>query len=114
MKVAPEAVVKKVHSWFVIDDSLFQYKGGQLLSNIFPNFAPEIQAPLLSTITGGNKDELRFVIACLRAYDGQEFLFNFCRELVRICPEDDDLLGEITVPLWATGFVRVRPESLCV
>ena len=55
----PEYLVEKSRSWFKEDKLLFQYRGGQLLSNVFPNFPPEFEHILQSLIEGRDRADLR-------------------------------------------------------
>ncbi len=47
-----------------------------------------------------------FVMAILRNYEGQPFIHGVCKELVKILPEDDELLGEVRIILQSTGVVH--------
>jgi len=102
----PEYLVEKSRYWFEEDKLLFQYRGGHLLSIIFPNFPPEFEGILQSLIKGHDRADLEFVVNILRAYDdGQVFIYGLCKEIVAILPPEDPLLDEIKVALDSTGVV---------
>jgi ppGpp synthetase/RelA/SpoT-type nucleotidyltranferase len=102
----PEYLVEKSRSWFEEDNLLFQYRGGQLLSIVFPNFPPEFERILQSLIEGRDKADIEFVAKILRTYDdGQVFINSLCKEIVALLPPEDPLLNEIEAALDSTGAV---------
>jgi ppGpp synthetase/RelA/SpoT-type nucleotidyltranferase len=102
----PEYLVEKSRSWFEEDKLLFQYRGGQLLSIVFPNFPPEFERILQSLIEGRDKANIEFVAKILRTYDdGQVFIYGLCKEIVAFLPPEDPLLEEIEMALDSTGVV---------
>lgn len=44
-------------------------------------------------------------MAILRNYDGNPIIYDVCRELIKILPEDDKLLNEVSIILQNTGTV---------
>jgi ppGpp synthetase/RelA/SpoT-type nucleotidyltranferase len=102
----PEYLVEKSRSWFEEDKLLFQYRGGQLLSIVFPIFPPEFERILQSLIEGCDRDDLEFMANILRTYDdGQVFIYGLCKEIVGLLPPEDPLLDEIEAALDSTGVV---------
>ncbi len=101
----PEYLVEKARSWFKKDMLLFQYRGGQLLSNVFPNFPPEFVRILQSLIEGKDRTDLEFVVKILRNYEGKAFIYDLCKEIVAFVPPKDTLLNEIEAALDSTGVV---------
>jgi len=81
------------------------YGGARLLKNIFPTFPSEFQQKLQSLIQTKNENNLGFVLAILRNYDGNPIIHNVCKELVKILPEEDSLLTETIIALESTGVV---------
>lgn len=84
---------------------LFIYRGARFLKNIFLNFSLEFQQKLLEVVQTKEKKELLFVIAILRNYDGNPIIHNFCKEIVKILPDDSDLFDELCIILQSTGVV---------
>lgn len=101
----PEYLVEKARSWFEKDRLLFQYRGGQLLSNVFPNFPPEFARILESLIEGHDRADLELVVKILRNYEGKAFIYDLSKEIVALLPPEDPLLNEIEVALDSTGVV---------
>ncbi len=101
----PEYLVEKARSWFKKDEMLFQYRGGQLLSNVFPNFPPEFVRILQSLIDGHDIADLKFVVKVLHNYQGKAFINDLCKEIVALLPPEDPLLIEIEAALDSTGVV---------
>jgi hypothetical protein len=101
----PEYLVQKARSWFEKDKLLFQYRGGQLLSNVFINFPPEFSRILQDLIEGHDKADIEFVVSILRNYEGKPFINDLCKEIVAVLPPEDPLLNEIEAALDSTGVV---------
>ncbi|MDI6853883.1 MAG: RelA/SpoT domain-containing protein [Deltaproteobacteria bacterium] len=102
----PEYLLEKSRSWFEEDKLMFQYRGGQLLSIVFPNFPPEFELILQNLIESRDKADIEFVAKILRTYDdGQVFIYSLCKEIVALLPPEDPLLNEIEAALGSTGVV---------
>ncbi|HHY48635.1 MAG TPA: hypothetical protein GYA10_02670 [Alphaproteobacteria bacterium] len=100
-----ELAVDTVRSWYRADNSLFQFRGGRVLHNVFPEFGAELEAKLISVAREGTDEAIDFVLRILRAYQGETFLHGVCKEIVNSVPENDDRLGEVEVILESTGVV---------
>jgi hypothetical protein len=101
----PKTVVEEARSWYSKGDYLFRFRGGRLLSIIFPQFGEEIEAELLELVRTNDKQNINFVLDVLSNYHGQPFLHNLCREIIiRISP-DDELLTKVSIILQSTGVV---------
>lgn len=99
------AAVDVVRGWYSADVSLFQFRGGKALHNVFPTFSPDLEKKLISVVQEGTDDATDFVLQILRTYQGQEFLHGVCKEIVDQLPADDKRLGEVEVILESTGVV---------
>jgi ppGpp synthetase/RelA/SpoT-type nucleotidyltranferase len=97
--------VDTVRSWYSSEDSLFQFRGGKVLHNVFPGFSPEVEAKLIGVVQEGTKEAIDFVLGILRAYQGEAFLHGVCKEIVNNLPEKDRRLDEIEIILESTGVV---------
>jgi hypothetical protein len=84
---------------------LFIYRGARLLKNIFPNFPSEFQRKLLEVVQSKEKDDLLFVMAVLRNYDGNPIINSFIKEIIKILPDGSDLAVELIIALQSTGVV---------
>ena len=101
----PEQAVKAIKSWYDDDYGMFIYRGARLLHNIFPDFSKPFESELLKLVRVGNETNIKFVLAILRNYEGQPFLHEVCKEIIRVVPEQSSLLGEVAVVLMNTGVV---------
>ncbi|MEH6725064.1 MAG: RelA/SpoT domain-containing protein [Hyphomicrobiales bacterium] len=97
-------MVQKLRDWYHEDETLFQYRGAQFATTVFPDFAP-LETSFRSIVAEGERSDIEFVIAVLRAFNGQAALQPVCREIVAALNPDDELLNEIAVVLDATGVV---------
>ena len=64
----PQLAISKGLSWFARDPELFQFRGGRLLSNAFPNCTLEFAAALAELVKAGGDTEADFALAILRNY----------------------------------------------
>ncbi|QHP70955.1 hypothetical protein EI171_28895 [Bradyrhizobium sp. LCT2] len=101
----PQQVVQLGREQFGRDRSLFQFLGGRLLKNIFPNFSADFERELLELVRAGGEANLAFVLAVLRNYEGQPFIHAVCREIIRSIPTDSKLRTEVAIALETTGVV---------
>lgn len=97
-------MVQKLRDWYQEDGTLFQYRGAQFATAVFPDFAP-LETAFRSIVAEGERTGIEFVIGVLRAFDGQETLQSLCREIVAALNPGDELLNEIAVVLDSTGVV---------
>lgn len=102
---APALAVKLIRDSYEQDPSLFQYRGAHLLKSIFPEFSGEFENQLLTLVRGGNKGDIEFVVAILRNYEGETFIHNVCKEIVRQSADDAAIQNEVAIALETTGVV---------
>ncbi|MEQ1704749.1 MAG: hypothetical protein ABL867_02100 [Rickettsiales bacterium] len=102
----PETAANVLREQYDGNYGMFIYRGAKLLKNIFPQFHDNLEKALVRIAHGNTRDDLLFVMAILRNYEGQPFIHGVCRELVKILPEDDELLGEVRIILQSTGVVH--------
>jgi hypothetical protein len=101
----PEAAVAIVRSWYRPDDILFEFRGAQLLSSVFPAFAPAFAQILSEMAAHGSDDDIGFVLTVLRKYQGQPATHDLVKELVERLPADDPRLIKAEISLQMTGVV---------
>jgi hypothetical protein len=100
-----ELAVDTVRSWYRADKSLFQYRGGKMLHNVFPNFSAELEANLIRIVREKTDEDIDFVLQILSPYNGEVFLHKICKEIVDSAPENDGYLRKIEVILENTDNV---------
>lgn len=101
---SPEKVIPIVQSWYDGDLGMFIYTGARLLQIIFPTFPKPFQVRLIELIKTNKRENIEFVLAILRNFEGQDFLHEVCKELVKEL-KDDDLLNVVRTILQSTGVV---------
>lgn len=101
----PALAVKLIRTSYDQDPSLFRYRGAHLLKTIFPEFAREFENELLMLVRDNNRNNIEFVVAILRSYEGETFIHNLCREIVRQAGDDTAIQDEVTIALETTGVV---------
>jgi ppGpp synthetase/RelA/SpoT-type nucleotidyltranferase len=101
----PKKIVSQSFDWFVSDDSLFEYRGGKLIANIYPTMSAGIEAELLPFANSPDLVRRRFAAKVLRSYNGEEFLHPLCKEVIAASDANDDLLEEIHIVIDETGVV---------
>lgn len=95
LSVHPQLIIAAARRWFEREPEFHEFRGGRLLRNVFPTLA-EIAAPLGDMVKQGNRNDIRFVIASLLAYDGAEQIYPLCMDIVDALEEGDALLNRVT------------------
>lgn len=118
----PQLAISKGLSWFAQDQGLFQYRGGRLLSNTFPNCTPEFAAALAVLVKDGGDTEADFALAILQNYRGETSTYVVLKEVVSRYPDDARKMDGVRVSIDSTGVVsgelgfveawRTKKESL--
>ncbi len=102
----PQLALSKGLSWFKHDNpSLFEFRGGRLLSNAFPNCTPEFASALLQLIQAGGDQEARFALAILRNYTGTVAIDPLLKEIVARFPDDERKMRAVSASIFSTGVV---------
>jgi ppGpp synthetase/RelA/SpoT-type nucleotidyltranferase len=101
----PNEIVCQSFDWFASDGSLFEYRGGKLIANIYPTMGANIEAELLPFASSPDPVRRRFAAKVLRSYDGEDFLHPLCKEVIAASDANDDLLEEIHIVIDETGVV---------
>jgi hypothetical protein len=97
-------MVQKLRASHEDDARMFQYRGAGLLTAVFADFTL-LENSLRSIIAEGKRRGIEFVLAVLRAFDGQRALHPACSDIVAALQPDDELLNEVAIVLDTTGMV---------
>jgi ppGpp synthetase/RelA/SpoT-type nucleotidyltranferase len=97
--------VRVARGLYTPGDTLFQFRGGRLLSAMFPAFPENLAQELTALAHDGSDDDVGFILQVLRAYQGQQTSHAVVKELVGRLPEDDQRLGIAEICLLSTGVV---------
>lgn len=101
----PKEAVRIVRAQYDGDFGMFVFRGAHLLKTIFPEFSPEFETELLSLVEEGGDQNIEFVLAVLRNYEGQTFIHNLCKAIVKKVPADSQFRNEVSIALLSTGVV---------
>jgi len=101
----PKKAVRTVRKLYDDNFEMFIFREAHLLKTIFPQFPPEFEAELLDIVKTGTEDDLEFVLAVLRNYEGQPFIHNVCKAIVRQIAPESEYRNEVAIALEATGVV---------
>ncbi len=107
-----DQVIPIIMKWYNHKDYIYNHEASQLLKNIYPSVAGgELEKILLDLIKAGGKNNAVTVISTLRAYDGETFVHNVCKEFIKKFLQDPkgelykEYKGDIFSILSATGVV---------
>lgn len=102
---APELAVELVRGTYDGNYGMFIYRGARLLKNIFPDFPQSFARQLTSLVRTRIESNQLFVLAILRNYQGELFIHEICKELVKAIPDSGSLQTELRIILQTTGVV---------
>jgi len=105
LSYAADILVESVRGWFQEDDSLFMYRGGRLIANVFPDFGEKVEAAMLPLAKSGNANDAFFIMGVLHNYHGEPFMHSICREIVANHHNNKPLMNEVSIALLSTGVV---------
>jgi hypothetical protein len=100
-----EIIIPEILKWFKKKDYLLNWEGSRLIQAIFPIFNKSLEEELIKLIKSKNEKDIRVVFNILRAYKGEEFLHNVCKELIREYPKNKDYRKKIFSVLSQIGAV---------
>lgn len=101
----PGEAVRVVREQYDGNYSMLIFRGARLLKTIFPDFPGEFEAELLNIVRAGGSTNCEFVLAVLRNYEGQPFIHNVCKEIIKILPPDSSFRTEVAIAMESTGVV---------
>ncbi len=99
------SAVRVARGLYTPGDTLFQFRGGRLLSAMFPAFPENLAQELTALAHDGSDDNVGFILQVLRAYQGQQTTHAVVKELVARLPDDDERLAIAEICLQSTGVV---------
>ncbi len=84
---------------------MFMFRGARLLKNIFPSFGEALSEKLVELVRSKDKDNILFVLAILRGYEGQVFIHDVCKEIIKATSSRSSIRNETDIALHSTGVV---------
>jgi hypothetical protein len=101
----PLLAISKGLSWFNADPKLFQYRGGRLISIVFPNCTTKFSEALVELVKTGSDTETDFVLAIFQNYEGEASTFGVLKEIVTRFSGDDSKMNLVSGVIESTGVV---------
>lgn len=87
------------------DSRLFRFRGGRLLSAVFPNCPNNFAEELEKLATSGNEADIKFVLAIMENYHGEDTTHEVLKRLIVRFPDNEDVRTGILISLESTGVV---------
>ncbi len=100
-----EYVPAQCRAWHREKPELFEFRGGRLLSVLFPEFTSELEGHLKNMLTTDATSAARFVVDVLVGYRGSPATHELYKLIVDAVPDADPVLGSVEVALISTGVV---------
>ena len=100
-----EIVVPEILKWFKKKEDLLYWEGTRLIEAIFPTFNKTLEEELIRLIKSKESKKVEIVFNILRAYEGEDFLHNACKELIKEYPKNEDYRKKIFIVLSQMGVV---------
>ncbi|MBP1871952.1 ppGpp synthetase/RelA/SpoT-type nucleotidyltransferase [Ensifer adhaerens] len=101
-----ELALNKTRSWFDADSSLFAFRGGKVLAQIFPACAADISDALIARVTAGDEDDARFVLGVMQNFHGEPSTHAVLKALLVSFPESDFVRSGVARSIQNTGVVH--------
>ena len=76
-------VVQAIVRWFAEKDLLFHWEASHFLQVIFHAFDESLERELIKLVKKGGDKNAKIAISVLRAYKGEHFLHDVCKEFIK-------------------------------
>jgi hypothetical protein len=84
-------ILPEIINWFSEEDKLENWYASELIENIFPSFGPDLEHFLLVLVQKNDTKNLEIVLQILEGYEGQPFLHNIIKEIIKLYNMDETL-----------------------
>ncbi|HDH05247.1 MAG TPA: hypothetical protein ENH01_05975 [Nitrospirae bacterium] len=100
-----KVVINEIIKWYSQKTGRFEWEASHLIQAIFPTFNKEVEKELIRLIKSKKEKNAKIVLSILRAYKGEPFLHNVCKNFVRHSPYMEKFKGSLFNALSQTGVV---------
>ena len=100
-----QSAMRIVRSWYQVDDKLFRFRGGRLLSIVFPDFSQPFAHALSELVAEGSHDDIGFALSILHNYRGEPATHALVKQLINRLANNDPMLPEVESSLEEVGLV---------
>lgn len=97
--------LQAIRPLYDLESRRFRFRGGRLLSAVFPNIDAEFLQELSLIAASGQDADLRFVLGILLNYEGQTGLHPLLQQIVELAGDDDPILDQVSISVDSTGVV---------
>jgi hypothetical protein len=101
----PQLAISKGLSWFAQDQKLFQFRGGRVLSNAFPQCTDEFASALVELVKTGGETAADFALDILANYHGATSTYIVLKHIVAQYSHDTQKMNEVRSNIDTTGVV---------
>ena len=101
----PRDVLAAIRQWFDRDDFAGRMDATYFLSKIYPEFQEPLPDIFLDSLHGANTEDLAFLAASLRGYNGGPELFPILRAILASDTANDDTETHVSEVLLETGVM---------
>lgn len=84
-------ILPEIIKWFSEEDQLENWYASKLIENILPSFGSDLERFLLILVQKNDTKNLNIVLQILEKYEGQSFLHNTVKEIIKLYPMDETL-----------------------
>lgn len=98
-------IVPEIFKWFSKKERLFYSTGCSLLHKIFPSFNDILEKELIKLVKTKSDKNVNVVFDILLTYEGEVFLHNVCKELIKTYSKNDKYTKEMFCILSHMGIV---------
>jgi hypothetical protein len=84
-------ILPEIIKWFSEEDQLENWYASKLIENIFPSFGPDLEHFLSVLVQKNDTKNLEIVLHILEGYEGQPFLHNIVKEIIKLYNMDEPL-----------------------
>ncbi|HVM80622.1 MAG TPA: RelA/SpoT domain-containing protein [Stellaceae bacterium] len=101
----PALAITAGRQWFARDSGLFRFKGGRLLSSVFPKCPTPFAEALADLVKNGSESDVELVLGVVQNYEGEESTHEVLKRVVARFPHDKHKLSMVGICFDNTGVV---------
>ncbi len=98
-------VISEIIKWYSQKQARFEWEASHLIRAIFPLFNKVLDKELIRLIKSKKEKNAEIVLSILRAYKGESFLHNVCKNFVKQSPYVKEFKDSLFNALSQTGVV---------
>jgi hypothetical protein len=100
-----KVVVNEIIKWYSQKTGRFEWEASHLIQAIFPSFNKDLETELIKLIKSKKEKKAKIVLSILRAYKGESFIHNVCKNFIMHSPYVEKFKDSLFIALSQTGVV---------